>query len=375
MVNGDFVWLWIDTSAMLIKDKTIKLEKPLKELNFIVETRKVRHAANFYVNQSKANVTNYNNSRKPVKTRDNNVNAAAATTVFCNTTNRSTTYQNKTDMKNLLYTNVINMNNEILPNVYNKDASFSALMKHHFSLYRKRAWRVNKEEKTLKQSVDNDAKKITSTKTPAPKAADEQKQNATSFLSVINEETNRSDQPNDNKKEKRFNFTDLVAKTTPKIAAATYFAMSKRERNEKFIALGSRFNAARNFTYVDGVLSFSGTSGDHSPLRSDIVKRKAHQELYNFDVPIFLENNITVALKNKTIPRMPVGILAVQLIPSKVDKYYVKNTLKLLIGSLKEVIVRYGDTKLSKLLDLPRISCFDFFPVSHGPSIMEEFTQ
>lgn len=366
MVNGDFVWLWIDTSAMLLKDKSIKLEKTSREIfassygiggggggggggGTTAETRKVRHAPNFYeANQSgRTNATsnnlnnNVNANNNINKNRDNNAIVAGA--LFCNNTNRSVLYENKTEPKTL-YNNVINLNNEVLPNFRNqKDvSSLNTLMKHHFSLYRKKAWKVSKEEAAASKRAAAAAAVVAPTAvTTAATAAN------VTHLSVINDdELNHSEESKASPPPPRFN--------------SSHHTLPKYKRN----------SGAQN-------LSSSPKTTDDI---AELVKRKAHMssssEQYNYGVPIFLENNSSTVLKNKTVPEMPVGVLALQLMPLKVDKNYVKSTLRLLISTLKEVIVKYGDKKLSKLLDLPRISCFDFVPVTHGPnSIMDELTQ
>lgn len=365
MVNGDFVWLWIDTGAMLINDRSLKLEK-MKESSFLVEMRKVRHAPNFYANQSKeANASSSNCNKKLLRTRDNNL--ITSNPLFCNTTNRSNGYENKTD-KNL-YNNVINTNNDVLP-TRNKDASINTLLKHHFPLYRKRNhW--NKEEK-LKEKIKRSA---LMNKTPIRlKSTGASKENATLFLSVINGETNHSGLINDNKKEKRVN----IASRLPNVSASSSFsAPSKRKRNAKFF---DPANATDPGHVQPGIGFGFASSVDGHVLKSvDLVKPKPPSQddfSVNFEVPVFAEDTSAPMMKNRTVPEMPIGILAVQLMPAKVDKNYVKSSLKLLIGAVKDVIAKYGDAKLSKLLDLPRISCFDFVPVSHDPnSIMEELTK
>lgn len=135
---------------------------------------------------------------------------------------------------------------------------------------------------------------------------------------------------------------------------------------------------------------FSKLLGNHRFQTINIVKRRVHSGSsgkYNKVNPVltFNENPIRKTAsssfrggRNATrIPPMPVGLLSIQLTPSKVDKSYVKTALSLLAKNLKTVISNYGDQKLSKILGLPRISCFDFHPaVAHaGNSLAEELAR
>lgn len=389
MVNGDFVWLWIDTGAMLINDRSIKLEK-IKESNFLVETRKVRHASNVYVNQSKINtiIGNNNSNEKFLRTSDNNI-IASINTVFCSNTfnRRRNFYENKTDNKNV-YNNIINTNNDKLP-TRNKEVHIRTLLKHHFPLHRKRNYWLNSDGKFNEKMKTPPSTNNMSTKF---KSSDKnEKRNAALFLSVINEETNRTELISANIK-KRIDSVRL-----PIVSFSTPPKQSKP--NEKYFnvdspSLSSSSSSASSSLlpsprlsspYSTNILhlrenefSFANVIRNHVSKNADIIKSKFgnHEELINFEVPIFAEDNTAPVMKNHTVPEMPVGILAIQLMPAKVDKNYVKSSLKMLISTLKNVITKYGDTKLSKLLDLPRISCFDFFPLTHDPnSITEELTK
>lgn len=393
MVNGDFVWLWIDTGAMLINDRSIKLEK-IKESNFLVETRKVRHAPNFYVNRSKINTTTRSNNSNEqfLKTSDNNI-IASANMVFCNNTStrRHNVYEYKTDNKNV-YNNIINKNNDKLP-TRNKEVYISTLLKHHFPLHRKRNYWLNSDGK-----FNEKMKKPPSTSKMSTKfeSTDENgERNAALFLSVINEETNRTELISANIK-KRIDSVRL-----PTVSLST--PPKQSEPNEKYFnadspslssfssafstsasssLLPSSWLSSLNSTNIlhlrENEFSFANVIKNRVSKNADIIESKFgyHEELVNFEVPIFAEDVTAPVMKNRTVPEMPVGILAIQLMPAKVDKNYVKSSLKMLISTLKNVITKYGDTKLSKLLDLPRISCFDFFPLNHDPnSIIEELTK
>ncbi len=482
MVNGDFVWLWIDTGAMLLNDKSIKLEKiASKEAtnSAATELRKVRHTPNFYVNESRTPqhqlpTTSSNRSKKLLRNRDNNAAVASRSNrVFCNrAANRSSDiYQNKTEIKsvhNIVINTTTATSNEILPNFEkggppssssssalarepppsssSSALSINALMKHHFGLYRKKAQKARRIAKDAEKMADAQERKTVKLMNKAPirlKSTNGGSNESTPLLlSVINEETNLSkglinnDSNNNTSREKRILFvkngvsnTTHFATMSPSTIVSSTASISvtptssKRKRNAKLLDIWKNITrlvpgnenpvsrnentsprnekpVSRNEKPVSG--NENHTNGNLIPRNEKpnqtgvfisntvaaptvvgnpgnrVPKSVAYEEEQhvNFGVPIFLENVTVMVPKNKTVPVMPVGILALLPIPPKIDKSYVKSSLKLLIGTLKKVIAKYGDAKLSKLLDLPRISCFDFSPITHNPdSIMEEFTQ
>lgn len=384
---------------MLVKERSVKLERVSKESNFVVEMRKVRHIPNLFVDENLINSTttsrstishtrnsssaNGNRSKKSCKTRDNNL--VASNTPICNSnSNRSTLYENKTEpskpkLVTLPVTNSTT-SNEILPNHSPKMASISALMKHHFSLYRKKSWRMVKDDKYFKLQRDDKSSSKTPIRLKQMDAGNEEP-NGTSPLSVINEETNPLSDGLINAS------NDLDTNQAKGLSFQHNFSIAKRKRNDKY--LNHSMASLSLFNLTDLYANDDNESTDAiRQLTEDVLKKRISQNVSEaviqydsvtmYEVPLFLENMSTPVLKNKTLPEMPVGVLALQLLPAKVDKTYVKTSLKVLIGTLKEVIVRRADLKLPNMLDFPRISCFDFSPDTHhhGPiSTMDEFVK
>lgn len=430
---------------MLVKERNVKLERISKESNFVVEMRKVRHIPNLYVDESapsnSTTSSGHNQSssgyEQPCR-RDNNLVASNSTnSPICSNANRSTLYENKTDSpKAKLISNesiateattATGTSNAILPNhskMAAASSSISALMKHHFSLYRKKSWRMKDDKyyKSLQQQ-----QQPSSTRTPIglkPTDVGSEQQNGGSPLSVINEETNSArlisangggvDGSTSKRNEKFIDNVDLTgsasnfaANRDAKLAKMAGTSRTDRPDSEPVevapkSSIDKRDPSKRAIDRaVRPFLNFTELRGsDETEAGSDAIReltnvlkqgggpnasrasvRGGGDSLGNvasYQVPRFVENGSVPALKNKTLPEMPVGVVALQLLPARVDKGYVRSSLKVLIGSLKEVIARRADLKLASMLDFPRISCFDFSPDTHhhGPiSTMDEFVQ
>lgn len=243
-----------------------------------------------------------------------------------------------------------------------------------------------KDDKYFKLQQQRDDK--SSSKTPIrlkQMDAGNEEPNGTSPLSVINEETNPLSDAliiaNAS------NGVDIHPNQAKDSSFKHNFLIAKRKRNDKYLNHSMASLSLFNLTDLYAVEDNESTDAIRQ-LTEDVLKKRISQNMSEaaiqydsvtmYEVPLFLENMSTPVLKNKTLPEMPVGVLALQLLPAKVDKSYVKSSLKVLISTLKEVIVRRADLKLPNMLDFPRISCFDFSPDTHhrGPiSTMDEFVQ